>query len=252
MGLGSLGKTRVLVNTGAIADGDSIASYLTDAAGNLLTSTLNGADQSLDVNITAGVYDEDTAHVSGDSGFAVWAVRNDAGTALAGTDGDYIPFSTDATGNLRVVGSFMATTAWDEDTAHTTGDAGTFVLSVRHDTAGSQVSTDGDYASVQQTADGYIRAIGLSETAILQQVVSVALTATQIPTANLANRKHITIQNIDNGLIWIGSATVTAAGATRGLVLARGGTYEADVGPDVDIYGITLVGAKDVAVLELS
>lgn len=252
MGLGSMGKTRLLINTTTISEGDSVASYLTDAAGNLLTSTLNGSDQSLDVNITAGVYAEDSAHTTGDAGFAMWAVRNDAGTALAGTDGDYIPFSTDAAGNLRVAGTFMSDADKAEDSAHSSGDTGSYSLAVRHDTAGSGVSADGDYASMQQTADGYLRVMGIAETAILQQVVSVALTATQLPAANLANRKHITIQNIANGLIWIGSSTVTGAGATRGLVLARGGTYEADAGPDVDIYGITLVGAKDVAVLELS
>lgn len=252
MSLGSLGKTRVLVDTGTITDGDSIASYLVDASGTLLTSTLNGSDQSLDVNITAGVYAEDSAHTTADPGFAVWAVRNDGGTALAGTDGDYIPFSTNATGELRVAGTFMSDAEKAEDSAHSSGDTGSHSLAVRHDTAGTQVSADGDYASMQQTADGYLRAIGIAETAILQQVVSVGLTATQLPAANLANRKHITIQNIAAGLIWIGSATVTGAGATRGLVLARGGTYEADAGPDVDIYGITLVGAKDVAILELS
>lgn len=252
MALGSLGKSRVLVDTTTIADGDSIASYLTDASGNLLTSTLNGSDQSLDVNITAGVYDEDTAHTTGDAGFAMWAVRNDAGSALADTDGDYIPFSTDASGNLRVAGTFMSDAEYAEDSAHTTGDTGSHSLAVRHDTAGSQVSADGDYASMQQTADGYLRAIGISETAILQQTVSVATSATQIPAANLANRKHITIQNVGGGLIYIGSATVTAAGATAGLVLSNGGTFEADAGPDVDIYGITVGSAKDVAIVELS
>jgi hypothetical protein len=252
MGLGSLGKTRVLVNTGTVAEGDSIAAYLTDAAGNLLTSTLAGGNQALDVNINNGVYAEDSAHTTADLGFAVWAVRNDAGTALAGTDGDYIPFSTDASGNLRVTGTFTSNAEFAEDSAHTSTDLGNYVLSVRQDTAGTAVSADGDYASFQQTADGYLRTLGIAETAILQQTVSVGLTATQLPATNLTNRKHITIQNVANGLVWIGSATVTAAGATAGLILARGGTYEADASAAVDIYGITLVGAKDCAVVELS
>ena len=252
MGLGNLGKTRVLVNSGTVADGDSIAAYLTDAAGTLLTSTLNGSAQSLDVNITNAVYDEDTAHGSGDAGFAVWAVRNDGGTSLASADGDYIPFTTDASGNLRVAGTFTSAANYAEDSAHSTGETGQHILAVRNDTAGTLVSADADYASFQQTADGYIRAIGISETAILQQRISVGLTATQIPATNLANRKHITIQNISAGLVYIGSATVTAAGATTGLVLARGGTYDADVSAAVDVYGITTTGAKDVICVELS
>lgn len=44
---------------------------------------------------------EDSPHVSGDKGALTLAVRNDSGTVLAGTTGDYIPFTTDASGNLR-------------------------------------------------------------------------------------------------------------------------------------------------------
>ncbi len=45
---------------------------------------------------------EDASHSSGDTGVMALGVRNDAGTALAGTDGDYIPLSTDSSGFLRV------------------------------------------------------------------------------------------------------------------------------------------------------
>lgn len=45
---------------------------------------------------------EDSAHSSGDVGVMALAVRNDAGSVLAGTDGDYHPLTTDATGALRV------------------------------------------------------------------------------------------------------------------------------------------------------
>jgi hypothetical protein len=42
---------------------------------------------------------EDAAHASGDKGVMAMAVRNDAGTSLAGTDLDYIPLTTDSLGN---------------------------------------------------------------------------------------------------------------------------------------------------------
>ncbi len=45
---------------------------------------------------------EDSAHVSGDSGVMVLAVRWDAGTSLAGTDGDYAPLQVDQSGGLRL------------------------------------------------------------------------------------------------------------------------------------------------------
>ena len=45
---------------------------------------------------------EDVAHVSGDKGFQLLAVRNDTLAALAGTDGDYAPIQVDANGGLYV------------------------------------------------------------------------------------------------------------------------------------------------------
>src|SRR6476620_8213272 len=47
-------------------------------------------------------FPEDSPHVSGDKGTLTLAVRNDSGTVLAGSTGDYIPFTTDSTGALRV------------------------------------------------------------------------------------------------------------------------------------------------------
>lgn len=46
---------------------------------------------------------EDAAHASGDVGVMSLAVRNDAGTALAGTTGDYIPLTTNSQGKLWTV-----------------------------------------------------------------------------------------------------------------------------------------------------
>lgn len=48
---------------------------------------------------------EDTAHTTGDKGVMPLAVRKDAPTALAGTDGDYIPLTTDNKGALYIKGT---------------------------------------------------------------------------------------------------------------------------------------------------
>ena len=45
---------------------------------------------------------EDAAHASGHTGVMALAVRNDTVAALAGSNGDYIPFTTDAKGRLWV------------------------------------------------------------------------------------------------------------------------------------------------------
>jgi len=55
---------------------------------------------SIDDTLTSLTKAEDSVHANGDNGIMPLAVRNDAGTALA-ADGDYIPLTTDADGNLR-------------------------------------------------------------------------------------------------------------------------------------------------------
>lgn len=365
MSQGVLGKTRVLANTGTIADGDSIIAYLTDSAGTLLTSTTVGSDEALDVNIvqTTGQYAEDSAHTTADVGNFVLsvrndtpgslvsadgdyaplqvdssgnlrvvssgatttnyeyaedsahttadvgaftlAVRNDTLGALAGTDGDYIPFTTDSSGRLwvtppnfeyaedsahtstdtgafmlavrndtlgtlvdtdgdyaplqvdssgrlRVAGTFMSDADKNEDDAASSGDTGAFILSVRRDSTGANTSADGDYAELQTNGRGDLRVSDKIETSILQQVISVGTSATSIPGTALTGRKGIMVQNITNGLIYLGSGTVTTAGATRGLILGRGGTFQADLSDDIDLNGITATSAKDVAILEMA
>ena len=65
--------------------------------------TIAGDTTSIDGVLTGLSKAEDSAHVSGDTGIMSLAVRNDAGTVLAGTDGDYVPLTTNASGELRVV-----------------------------------------------------------------------------------------------------------------------------------------------------
>lgn len=101
-----------------------------------------------------GLYPEDSAHASGDFGMQILAVRNDVAGALAGADGDYSPLQVDASGNLRVVGSFTNNAEYAEDSAHTTGDVGMFQLAVRSDVKASTAGATGDYAAFIQDADG--------------------------------------------------------------------------------------------------
>lgn len=82
---------------------------------NMLSGTLNLGTTVISASIPGvGATNlgkaEDAVHSSGDTGVAVWAVRNDAGTALA-ADGDYVPFSTDASGNLRTNATLSGTVA---------------------------------------------------------------------------------------------------------------------------------------------
>lgn len=114
------------------------------------------ADGSINVQIPNLDHAEDAAHTSGDLGIMSLAVRRDANTSLVDTDGDYAPLQVDATGSLKVsiISGGSGGTQYAEDTAHTTGDLGTAALVVRKDSVGSNVSADGDYATLLQDANG--------------------------------------------------------------------------------------------------
>ena len=144
-----LGVRNDTLATLADTDGD-YAPFQVNADGALYVNVSNTTDVSVSTNYE---YAEDSVHTSADIGAFVLAVRNDAGTPLA-ADGDYIPFSTDASGNLRTSASVTIGAEYAEDSVHTDGDTGSFVLSVRNDTLASLVDTDGDYAPFQVNADG--------------------------------------------------------------------------------------------------
>jgi len=307
MGIVSGGKTQISVNTTTVANGDSIASYLVDSAGAFLTSTSVGGKQRLDV-ITPANFAEDSAHASGDYGTQVLAVRNDGGTSLVSADGDYSPLQVDSVGRLRVVGDFTATSdyVYDEDSAHSSGspgafvlgvrndsntaltsadgdyspmatdsagrlkviaggqfaedsaassgDIGQFVLSVRRDTVGASASANGDYAELQTNAVGKLRTINVSDSTILQQAISVGTTAVALPTSALANRESLMVQNTGSSsrTLYIGSATVTSSGSTKGIAIGKGGFVNLDVGPNVTVYAIADGSSGEAAILEVA
>ena len=171
-----VGLHNIQANPASIADGHSIASYLVDAAGALLTSSLIGAKQRLDVNLPSE-FAEDSAHSSGDYGQQVLAVRSDAGGSLVSADGDYSPLQVDADGNLRVAATINQAGDYAEDSAHTTGDVGLFSLAVRRDTRSSGVSADGDYASFNMNAVGEL---WVKDADSLAQLVTANSTLTSI------------------------------------------------------------------------
>lgn len=346
----TLGKTKVEIETGSLADGDSIAAYLTDAAGTLLTSTLVGAKQSLDVLESAshvdssayatgvdylsgmgvvdnagnwvpftlnaagelpvsatvdmaGDYAEDSPASSGDVGLFTLLVRQDTLAISTTTDGDYGAFKSNAKGELYVkdtdvlaqlilikgdtasIATSSSTTASNtttivtntgtiatntgttatntgtiattlsalskaEDAVASSGDQGIQALAVRKDSQASNAA-NGDYTSLQTWSEGSLKVVDVSNGSLLQQRVSVANTATQLPAASLANRKTLMVQNAGAASIWVGSATVTASGATAGIEIAKSSFMELEVGPDVAVYAITAAGSVNANVLEM-
>lgn len=220
MTIAAAGLTEIKINSASVVDGASIAAYVTDAAGVLITSTLVSAKQSLDVNVTqsalpAGAATETTlaailadltavtstfgaAYASGNSMIKSGiAVRSDAGGALVGATNEYSPLSLDANGYLRVSGTFTDTVA-----------------------------------------------------TVLQQAIAVGTTAVLLPTAALASRKSLFIQNTGTKTVFIGSSTVTNTGVTKGPFLEKGGFITLDASAAAAVYAIASAAAGEVTILE--
>lgn len=96
---------------------------------------------------------EDAVHSSGDTGVMMLAVRQDSQVDFA-ADGDYVPLRVTAAGDLAVNATVTIGAEFAEDAAHTTGDTGSFVLTVRNDDLAALGGADGDYSPVQVDADG--------------------------------------------------------------------------------------------------
>ena len=86
---------------------------------------------------------------------------------------------------------------------------------------------------------------------IKTQIVSVADTATKLPTTPVIGRTYIQIQNVGGVIVYIGTSTVTAdTAATGGFQLLPYSTWTAEYDNTVDVYGIVATGICNVVVEE--
>lgn len=242
-----------------------------------------------DIDITnLSEKDEDAAHSSGDTGDFVLSIRMDDvdgsnSALLAGTEGDYQGFFTNAKGELHVRDNDAVdllttidtdtgviagdTTSMDatltalskaEDAAHSSGDQGIQALAVRNDTLAALADTDGDYAPLQVDANGalYVNASAsddaLANTSLANTATNVDNTAggTDLVGTDLANRKYAFIYNNGNRRVFIGASGVTAA---SGFPLGVRSVLELRAGASIDLHAIAPSAAnQDIRILELS
>jgi len=99
-----VGKANILIRTDTPAtqvstDGDNVAQRGTNY-GAAYVQVVSSSGSYIDTFGGGTEVAEDSAHSSGVLGSVTMAVRRDTPTALAGTDNDYIPLTTDANGGL--------------------------------------------------------------------------------------------------------------------------------------------------------
>lgn len=82
---------------------------------------------------------------------------------------------------------------------------------------------------------------------IKPSAVSVATSATKIPTTALTGRTSIAVKNNGSNTIYLGDSTVTT---TNGYPLAAGAEISLDLSADVDLYGRVASGTENARILE--
>lgn len=137
---------------------------------------------------------------AGDSGLSALAVRADSDGPLSGVDdGEYTPLQVDSNGRLKVNAQVNIDSLSDheEDSAHSSGDVGEYVLAVRSDArpTNANTSTDGDYASFFVNANGELY---VHDTDILAQLVTIdaVLDSIKVDTGSI----DTTLTSIDSTL----------------------------------------------------
>lgn len=182
---------------------------------------------------------EDAAHTTGDVGVMALAVRNDAGAALAGATGDYIPLSTDSTGALRTTGS--GGTQYAEDAVHGSGDTGTLALAVRKDTAAQIAGTDGDYTALITDASGRLH--------VVQPATTVG-GAASIPagTNNIGDVDVLSIAAGANAIGNVGLEPRTSGGLSVARYLDLGVTGQVVKGSAGQVFGWRITNQRAGAI----
>lgn len=233
------------------------------------------ADGSINVVISgqSNVYAEDTAHVSGDDGNFVLAVRQDTKASTGSADGDYVAMIQNASGELYVTDedseallttidadtSLISAATQLEDSASAGGERLMIVGGYRQDAATSPVSADGDFHSFIFNDSGQLKVEAqldnVCNTSIVVTTVSVDTTVggTQLVASALSGRREITIQNLGAQDVWIKNATgVTAGAGGNGFLLPKDSSATYMWGPALDPYAITASGTSSLKVIECS
>jgi len=215
---------------------------------------------------------EDAGHTTGDVGVMALTVRQDTAAALSGTDADYQPLVTDASGRLHVnVGALPASTNTIEvvgDAAENVNAAGNPVLVGGRYDSGARTLGDTDVGAIALAADGAVHIDDGGNTITVDGTLTTVSTVTNLSQMNgtaitMDEGAHgtgcqrVTIATDDDGVLSLGimddwDATHDSAASADGvqLMAAYDSTKPTAVGDAdavrvlADVYGRLLAGVE--------
>lgn len=240
-------KERLVFDPALPDETDNTGAYVRSADGTLITHTTYNATERLDV-ATGAEYDEGTAFAGGERGMFALAVNE---------SGNFAPLRVNDDGELLVDVTVTSGADKAEDAAHTTGDIGSYVLSVRQDALAGSTDADGDYQSFKTDALGALwvnnyKTAPPTHTGWLTSQNDVGITAELIVAADLTNRKKILIQNASTSAKTLYLGSTNAVTAADGIRISAGVTIEMELAAGVAIYGIANAASADIRVAEFA
>jgi hypothetical protein len=258
-----------ITDSNTIADSDNVGAYLRDSAGNLLTSTLNGAAQALDVNLTGST-----------GSIEVTATDLDIRDLTAASDSVAIGDGTDllavnADGSINVNSTNVGPVRFIQDGSPvdvledtvtpannqplpvkltgTTGDinitAGDLNVQNEHTGANFDSIRIGDGTElVNITPNNDLQVVDYWDSAILPSLETVGTSAVQLVSSALANRKEVVVCNDSNQAVYLGGDNTVTTGS--GYPLYPGDEIRLPLGPTAQLWAIGEKAAQDVRLLE--
>lgn len=233
--------SAILADTATIDS--NIALILSDTSG-ILADTA-----TIDSNIASLVKAEDAAAGDGYNGVAMFAVRNDAGTSLVGTDGDFSALSLNSAGKLWTVSSLDLSGLVADDAVSSENPL--LVGAVAHTPAAALSAVSASLDKVHFATDLHRRMWVNDSMAVAWQVsaASVGLTAVQLDATPLATRRKCTVQNLgDKPLYLKNNNTVSTA---NGIMVPKYSERDLDFAAALPIWGISTAAAQDVRFVEM-
>lgn len=228
----------------SIAQSANVGAYLRDSGGDLLTSTLVGADQALDVNLVQSVTltvqatDLDIRDLSASQDNV--AISDGTDTLAVNADGSIN--ITDNSGSITV-----DATQLDIDDLNATDDA---VAAWTHDGSGNAITSTTGHLDVNIASSDIEIDVedDLADTALASSAESVSTSGTLF-TSDLANRRFIWLYNNGNKAVYIGPSGVATS---DGFPIFPGSILEARIGPNVAVHAVAESGTQEVRALQAS
>jgi hypothetical protein len=255
----SITKHKISFDPADSDDYDTVASYLKAADGTLITHT--GA--ALDVNIKTSdiAIDVESDHTED-------SVRLGDGTAFYTSTSENGDISLDvhiSNSDLDIRDLAFATDSVDVSGSEISLDAATLAalesvtvsatdLDIRDlDSAQDSVeiaTAAGQALTIESDGSLNVNSSEAGYSACSNATKAIAITATDIVTSELTDRKELTIQNVGSKDVYIGcDNTVTTS---NGLLVPKGATASFRFGPSINVHAIADGGVSELRVLELA